>query len=373
MTARTLCGPWYPPPVYGSRAGAACAIRAGDTPGRPGRHGAGDGRPVDKICGRTSAGRTIDGMTDLDVSRPFLRAQGLRAGITRHRLDGPGFHRIFGTVRVRSDVALTPSLLGAAALLLVPGAVVSHHTAARILGGVVPDTDHTEVTVARPEDRRRRPGLRCRVRSDAPARRVDGVPVTSPEQTFVDLAEHLPLVDLVVLGDSLVHRETTTPDRLLDAAETARGPGAALARRGAGLVRAGAESAMETRSRLLLTFGGLPEPRVNEWVEDEHGRPRYRLDLPYPELRLAFEYDGRQHAEDASQWGWDVRRREWLEGRGWRLIILRAQDVYSTPWGTVVRARDALAQRGFFVELPAAAPPEFRRHFPGRPWRERRG
>jgi hypothetical protein len=251
--------------------------------------------------------------------------------------------------------------------------VVSHHTAAQVLGGVVPDPDHTHVTVTRPQDRQRRPGLRCHVRPDLQTRRVDGIPLTSPEQTFVDLAGHLSLVDLVVLGDSFVHRKVAMTDRLLDAAEAASGPGAALARRGAALVRPRAESPMETRSRLLLTFGGLPEPRVNEWVEDEQDRPRYRLDLPYPELRLAFEYDGRQHAHDTAQWGWDLARREWLEGRGWRLVVLRAQDIFSTPWATVHRAREAMAQRGFEIQLPRRAPREFGRHFPGRPWEEPRG
>ena len=305
-------------------------------------------------------------MTALDERRPFLRRTGLAAGITRHRLDGPGFHRLFGTVRVSGEVPLTPSRRAAGALLLVPDAVVSHHTAAQMLGGVVPETEHTHLTVTRPEGRRRRPGLRCHVRPAGRTHQVGGVRVTSPEQTFTDLATHLTLVDLVVLGDSLVHREVTTPDRLLDAAARTRGPGAALARRGAGLVRRRVESAMETRSRLLLTFGGLPEPRVNEWVADDQGRPRYRLDLPYPQLRLAFEYDGRHHAEDPAQWAWDVARREWLDGRGWRLIVLRSPDIYVTPWATVHRARDALAQRGFDVELPRHAPPEFSRHFPGR-------
>ncbi|WP_022923064.1 hypothetical protein [Ornithinimicrobium pekingense] len=307
-------------------------------------------------------------MTGIDERRPFLRRDGLAAGITRHRLDGPAFHRLFGTVRVSGEVELTPSLLAAGALLLLPDAAVSHHTAARMLGGIVPHTEETHLTVARPQGRRRRPGLRCHVGPAVRTRRVDGLRVTSPEQTFTDLATHLTLVDLVVLGDSLVHRDATSPDRLLEAAAGARGPGTALARGAAALVRKGVESPMETRSRLLLTFGGLPEPRVNEWVTDEHGRRRYRLDLPYPELRLAFEYDGRQHAQDAAQWGWDVGRREWLDGQGWRLIVLRASDVFTTPWATVLRARDALAQRGFDIELPRQPPREFALHFPGRPW-----
>lgn len=309
-------------------------------------------------------------MTTHEHGEPFLRSEAIRRGLSRHRVDGPSYHRLFGTVRVAASTELSPLTLLRAAHLVVPGAVASHHTAARLWGGLVPDSPEVHVTVASARSRRRRPGLRCHVGAVSATTTLPGqVPLTSPEQTFVDLAADLALVDLVVLGDSLVHRRVTTPDQLLDAAERAVGQGAARARDGAARVRAGAESGMETRSRLLLVLGGLPEPQVNQWVRDETGRERYRLDLPYPDLLLAFEYDGRQHAEDARQWGWDLTRREWLDGRGWRVVVLRAEDIYVTPWATVRRARDALAARGFEVTLPAEAPLAFRRHFPGRPWR----
>lgn len=311
---------------------------------------------------------TIVAMTVPAEHWPFLRAEGIAAGLTRHQVDGPAYQRLLGTVRIRAGVALTPALMARAALLLVPHGVVSHHTAARLWGGIVPHDPDVHVTVGHAAARRRRPGLRCAVRRDLQVSRHAGLVLTSPEQTFIDLGTRLTLVDLTVLGDSLVHRGVTTPDRLLDAAAGAR---VVEARRAAALVRPGTESAMETRSRLLLVLGGLPEPRVNAWVVDETGRRRYRLDLPYPELLLAFEYDGRHHAEDPRQWGHDLARREWLEGRGWRLVVLRAEDVFTTPWATVLRAREALAARGFDVALPRDPPPEFARHFPGRPWRTR--
>ena len=332
-------------------------------------HGAaGEKGPVPGLRPRSRA----ESVEPVDLDRPFLRSEGIRNGLTRHRVDGPAYHRLFGTVRAPSSVELSPSMLLEAARLVVPEAVASHHTAARLWGGLVPDTTEVHVTVPASRSRRRRAGLRCHVRGPECTRTTlpgGQVPLTSPEQTFVDLAADLSLVDLVVLGDSLVHRGVTTPDRLSDAATRATGRGAASAKEGAGLVRDGAESGMESRSRLLLVLGGLPEPQVNRWVLDETGRGRYRLDLPYPELLLAFEYDGRQHAEDARQWSWDLARREWLDAQGWRLVVLRAEDVYVTPWATVRRARDALAARGFDVHLPAEAPLEFRLHFPGRPWR----
>src|SRR5690606_36013517 len=140
-----------------------------------------------------------------------------------------------------------PLTLLRAAHLVVPGAVASHHTAARLWGGLVPDSPEVHVTVAAARSRRRRPGLRCHVGPVSATTTLPGqVPLTSPEQTFVDLAADLALVDLVVLGDSLVHRRVTTPDQLLDAAERAVGQGAARARDGAARVRAGAESGMET-------------------------------------------------------------------------------------------------------------------------------
>lgn len=309
------------------------------------------------------------------LDRPFLRSEAIRQGVSRHRVDGPAYHRVFGAVRVPVSTDLSPLTLVRAARLVVPGAAASHHTAARLWGGLVPDTSEVHVTVPSSRSRRRRPGLRCHVGPGSAITTLPGqqVPLTSPEQTFVDLATELTLVDLVVLGDSLVHRGVTTTDRLLEAADGATGRGAACAREGASLVREGAESGMETRTRLLLVLGGLPEPQVNQWVLDETGRARYRLDLPYPELLLALEYDGRQHAEDSQQWGWDLARREWLDGRGWRLLVVRAEDIYVSPWETVRRARQALADRGFDVALPHEAPLEFRRHFPGQPWRARRG
>lgn len=127
---------------------------------------------------------------------------------------------------------------------------------------------------------------------------------------------------------------------------------------------------METRVRLLLIFAGLPEPRLQWRVGDEDGIG-FRLDLAWPELRLAVEYDGRQHAEDASQWGRDIGRREWLDSHGWRLIVLRADDVYDDPWAAVLRVVAAMAQRGY--EKQAAEPSLlFVEHFPGRGWKQRR-
>lgn len=306
----------------------------------------------------------------LDPSRPFLRQDGLRAGLTKHALDGPAFHAVFGSVRLAADVSLTPEVLGRCASLVVPRCAVSQHTAAEVWGGAVPPTACTHVSVARAEDRRARVGLRCHVNPSAVVRTRAGLRLTTPAQTVLDLSRELALVDLTVLADSLLHRRVLTPAELeqrLDACQGGLPRVASVART---LVRPGAESPMETRARLLLVLAGLPEPVLQHEVGDT--RHRFRLDLAYPELRVAVEYDGRHHAQDARQWGHDLARREWWDGRGWRLVVLRAGDVYGTPWATALRVAGVLAERGVVRNLPAHPPASFASYFPEQPWRAAR-
>ena len=88
-----------------------------------------------------------------------------------------------------------------------------------------------------------------------------------------------------------------------------------------------------------------------------------RFDLSYPHLRLAIEYDGRQHAEDPRQWQRDIDRREDMDRIGWRLVVVRAPGIYSRPDETLQRIVAALADRGVRA---AVRGDEWRRHFPVR-------
>jgi hypothetical protein len=186
--------------------------------------------------------------------------------------------------------------------------------------------------------------------------------MTSPGQTFHDLGEDLGIVDLVVAGDSFVSSGLITCADLAAAVARLSGPGTEAAERAVAYVRTGVESPMETRLRLLLVLAGLPEPVVNLAIRDElSGRLRYRIDLAYPQWKIAIEYDGRQHAESSRQWQWDVQRREELERDGWRVIIMLSGDVYRTPARTLERVVEAVSARGGRV---AAKNDVWRRHFP---------
>lgn len=300
----------------------------------------------------------------LDLRQPFLRCEALAAGLTDLALSGPAFRQLFWGVHVSASVPSSVALRCQAALLIAPTpALLTHHTAAALWGATVPEsaTIHVGILAAA---RLRAEGITTHRYAAVPTSVVrGGLAISAPEQTFCDLAALLSLVDLVVLGDSLVAQQVTTAQRLVEASVDARGRGARLARRASRLVRAGVESPMETRVRLLFVLAGLPEPVVNFAVRDETGRTVYRIDLSFPDLMLAIEYDGRHHIVREQQWRKDLTRREELEGDGWRFVVLVAEDIFSTPEQTLARLVNAFAERGRGVRIRSE---EWRRYFPGR-------
>ncbi len=272
-------------------------------------------------------------------------------------------HRLlFRGVYVSRQTPITVHLLGQAALLAVEaGSHLSHHTAAQLWGAIVPDDP--SVHVSSRGSRAQRPAIAAhRAKSSQHVVTWRGLRLTSPGQTFLDLAHVLNLVDLVVVGDSLVKADRLTPTDLVALAAEHRGPYSMLARRAAGLVRSGVDSAMETRLRLLMIFGGLPEPQVDHRIHATDGTLLYRFDLCYLAWRLLIEYDGRHHAAD-DQWHSDIARDEQFDSWRLRKVVVVASDIFRTPANTLTRIRRAMCEQGMPV------PPlsnEWRRHFPSR-------
>lgn len=308
---------------------------------------------------------TQPAVPSLDTSRPFLRKDGLRAGLSRRALDGAGYRRIGFGVLVRATVPDSPRLRVQAALAPFPStAFASHASAARIWEAPIPILPDEHVTVATYEERRKRAGIRCHVRQRTTVRRVGGVPVSDLPDLFVELTEQLGLVDLVVVGDWMLRRKGISLAQLRTVAEAA-GPGArrrALA--ALAYVRPKVDSPMESRLRMLLVLAGLPEPRINVEVRDVDGHLLRRHDLGWPEVKVIVEYDGRHHVERQHQWEKDLRRREASDGDGWRTLVVVSRDVFATPGETVLRVWSVLHERGL-AGVPARPRDDWRPHFPG--------
>jgi len=196
---------------------------------------------------------------------------------------------------------------------------------------------------------------------------TEGCSSLIPPASFLELAaSRKELVDLVALGDSLVRRKRTSPDDLVEAADGYGGKGSRLARRAASYVRSGVDSPAESRLRMLIVLGGLPEPKVNTILRDRNGEWSRRLDLSYPEIKLIIEYDGRHHADVRANWLSDIERREALERDGWRFVIVTAEGLYEAPLETLRRVRLAVTERGGRVRS-RRIPAEWHRLFTDRP------
>jgi hypothetical protein len=176
----------------------------------------------------------------LDTRNPFTRADARAAGITVKELISSRYQKVFYNLYVSAEVIVTPQVKARAALRLArPDSYASHRTAAELWGLPVPHDDHTHITVPERGERLRRQGVKSHL-GQAVARRTlrTGIPLSTPEQTFIDLAAiGVNLVDLVVLGDAMLKAELTTIPTLIGAIEAWQGHGTRLATRRAANAR----------------------------------------------------------------------------------------------------------------------------------------
>ena len=298
-----------------------------------------------------------------DPTQPFTYAAALDAGMTARQLAGPEYRRVFPGVHVRTGGEDDLLLRARGAALLAPrGGVVSHQTAARFWGGLVPDDTEVHLAYRRDVRQSRVHGIRLhRFRSDIADVQRYGLRTTTPEQTFLHLTRDLTFLDLVALGDQLVKPGRWTSPALIRAfAETSEGQGRAMARSAAGFLREGVDSVPESKLRMLFVLGGLPEPVVNHVIWDGPDL-LHRIELAFPEQRLAFEYDGRWHRTKEQVEHDRVRRAGLSEHRGWSFELVDSDDLFLTPDLTLHRCVRAMAEHG--IAVPARVDDRWRQHF----------
>ena len=179
----------------------------------------------------------------------------------------------------------------AAVLACGNDAVVSHHAAASLWSLPVPDVDAIDVSVAG-RNPGARPGLRIHVveRLDRRDVRVhEGVPLTAPARTLLDLAAivHLPALERAV-EEAQVRRLASRRELLEVVARLPHRRGRRALRRvlSEDLRPALTRSEAERRLLDLLRAAGLPPTAVNARID------RYEVDLLWCPQRLVVEVDG---------------------------------------------------------------------------------
>lgn len=178
---------------------------------------------------------------------------------------------------------------------------------------------------------------------------VDGLSVTTPERTIIDLAGVLSSSRLArVLDGALADRIVSLP-RLRSAFSRLGGRGrkgtrnlrSLLAARSAGTVAL--ESELERRFEALVLGAGLPQPRRQVEVS-RHGARVGRVDFAWPDVGVLVEVDGRRGHQQLVDFERDRRRDADAIRAGWFPLRFTWQQVVSDP-DSVVDAVSSALQR----------------------------
>jgi hypothetical protein len=278
------------------------------------------------------------------MSEPFIGSEAVASGHIVKSALRTRYTKLFRDVYVSPGTELTPQVRAQAGWLwsrrrgIIAGLSASALYGAKWVDSSAPlEIIHT--------NRNPLPGLRIRgdhVEEDE-FDLVAGIPVTTVARTALDLACWYPTGEAVAAIDALARAaELKMTDVAMLAQRCPGRRGTYRAQVALSLVDAGAQSPKETWLRLLLIQAGLPRPQTQIPVEGESGDVIAYLDMGWEDVKVAVEYDGDHHRTDRRQYGWDVRRLEMLQRRGWLIIRVLAGDV---PADIVRRVRAALARR----------------------------
>lgn len=246
----------------------------------------------------------------------------------------------------RVDRRLLEPLAGEMAAVLAYGghAIISHRSAAAAWGLLEePPSEITLTIVGR--DRLPRPGLRVhRVKSldRRDVRLCDGLPLTSPARTIVDLAAEESTADVEQALAAAQARGLARPEEIKAAIE--RAPGRKGAIRLARLLESGdaagyTRSTAERRMRALLRNAELPQPRANVPLL------AYVVDFLWPQHMLIVEVDGFAFHSSRSAFERDRRRDQKLTALGYAVIRVTWRQLIEEPLAVIARIAQALTAR----------------------------
>lgn len=280
----------------------------------------------------------------------ILRSQALEAGFSPSRigrcLNSGEWQRV-----ARGGYRLLESSdrldLARAAVAVLPGAIVSHYSAAALHR--IPRVPIDVVSVAVPSRTTHAfPGVRVHRYDDLKSdHRVDrfGLPVTSPDRTIVDLARFLSLRHLASVVDEAVAENLCTIDGLDMVLRS-------VARKGKPGV-AGMRSVIEERSgdqpsgtllerrgtALLIDAGfvGFIQELAIPWASHQ------RFDIGFRTQKVAVEWDSRRWHMQVDAMRRDRERDRQAAQHGWRILRFTWADVHDAPNAVIDTLRSVLA------------------------------
>jgi very-short-patch-repair endonuclease/predicted transcriptional regulator of viral defense system len=289
------------------------------------------------------------------VTRAQLLAAGQHAGVLHRRLRSGQLRRLHRGVYQVGPVAAPLARLMAAVLACsggrgaaAAGAFVSHHSAGRTWSLWRADRQ-------RPPDqpvhvlvpglaRGRRAGIRAhRAQSLAldETTRYDGIPITTPARTLLDLSACLPPRELERLVAQAERESRLTLEalaRLLD--RHARHRGAAVLRSVLGRTAGPQLTRSEAELRLLelIRQARLPEPQANVRIAG------FEVDFLWRPQQLVVEVDGFAYHSSASTFERDRRRDAVLIAAGLRVLRVSWRQIQEESVATAAALAQALVR-----------------------------
>lgn len=167
---------------------------------------------------------------------------------------------------------------------------------------------------------------------------IGDIRLTTPARTAVDLACKFPEDPAVAAIDALARAARLKVSDIQAAAERHSGrKGIKQARVTIALVDPGAESPQETWLRLLVVRAGYPRPQSQYPVRNEYGAVIGEVDLAWPDLKIALEYEGRHHTDPDTLRKDIARVDEMIENR-WIVIRVTRRDGAANVLGRIAKA-----------------------------------
>jgi len=217
----------------------------------------------------------------------------------------------------------------AAVLYCGDGAVLSHGSAAALLGIGREEPGCVEVSV-RSASPRRHPELRVHRRPSLRDEAIGSsglIPVTSPTQTLIDLALRHDRMAVERMVDEADRLDLITPPRLRVALENHAGePGVARLRKW--LDRRTFRLARSWLERLFLPIAsqvGLPLPETKVWVNG------FEVDFLWRDLRLVVETDSLRHHRTPAEQARDHLRDQAHAAAGFTSVRFTHEQVRYEP------------------------------------------
>lgn len=255
---------------------------------------------------------------------------------------------------------------------VVPGlsveAIVSHQSAAVMYGAPIWSSELERVCVTR----NRRGGGRIRTDVkvhcapvDAVAE-IDGLAVTTPARTIVDLARTLPFEAAVVAGDAIARQfGVTAVDLEAELGTAKRRHGCTMAHKVAEFLDPHCASVGESRSRVMFRRLGIPVPQSRGEVYAPDGRLAARVDFYFGDTGVVGIFNARHpHRQRLSEIcdavRADLRREEALRALGFQVVRWSADELTSLEVGTRLRIAVQRARRspprGYIRQAALPAP-----------------